>query len=141
MDVDLMFEILSIFVRQIIQINVDIIIDILIFEKFRFYEGNKKGVLINLFGLCFGFYGQIFVVDSSKGKLFLVRFYYFVDVIEICVGFSLLLVVVYRDGVVYVVEYIGGKVIYIDLEGKTVYNFDRMIVKELKIVLKDLKIL
>ena len=141
MDVDSMLEISSTSVRQIIQTNVDTITDTLIPEKFRLYEGNKKGVLTNPSGLCLGPHGQIFVVDSSKGKLFSARLHYPVDVTEICAGLSLPLAVAYRDGVVYVAEYTGGKVTYIDLEGKTVYNPDRMTVKELKTVLKDLKIL
>ena len=50
------------------------------------------------------------------------------------------LAVAYREGVVYVVEYTGSKVSYINLEGKTVYNPDKMTVKDLKAVLKDLKL-
>ena len=34
-----------------------------------------------------------------------------------------------------------GKISYIHLEGKTVYNPEKMTVKELKMVLKDLKLL
>ena len=46
------------------------------------------------------------------------------------------LAVAYRQGVVYIAEYSGGKISYIDLEGKTVYNPEKMTVKELKVVLK-----
>ena len=70
MDVDSMLEISSTSVRQIIQVNVDTITDTLIPEKFRLYERNEKGVMTNPSGLCLGPHGQIFLVDSSKGKLF-----------------------------------------------------------------------
>ena len=60
---------------------------------------------------------------------------------ELCTGLSLPLAVAYREGVVYVAEYEGGKVSYIDLKGKTVCNPERMTVKELTVVLKDLKLL
>ena len=50
------------------------------------------------------------------------------------------LAVAYRQGVVYFVQSSGGKISYIDLEGKMVYNPEKMTVKGLKVVLKDLKL-
>ena len=35
------------------------------------------------------------------------------------------LAVAYRQGIVYVAEYSGGKISYIDLDGKTVYNREK----------------
>ena len=66
MDVDSMLEISSAPVRQIIHSNVDTLIP----EKFRLYEGNKKGVMRNSSAVCLGPHGQLFLVDSCKGKLF-----------------------------------------------------------------------
>ena len=141
MDIDSMLEISSASVRQVIQTNVDTITDTLIPEKFRLYEGNKKGVLTNPSAVCLGPHGQLFLVDSCKGQLFSARLHYPVDVTEICSSLRIPLAVTYRQGVVYFAEYSGGKISYIDLEGKTVYNPEKMTVKELKVVLKDLKLL
>ena len=80
-------------------------------------------------------------MDSCKGQLFSARLHYPVDVTEICSSLRIPLAVAYRQGVVYIAEYSGGKISYIDLEGKTVYNPEKMTVKELKVVLKDLKLL
>lgn len=66
MDFDSMLEISSAPVRQIIHSNVDTLIP----EKFRLYKGNKKGVVRNSSAVCLGPHGQLFLVDSCKGKLF-----------------------------------------------------------------------
>ena len=135
MDVGSMLEISSAPVRQVTQTSVDTITDALIPVKFRLYEGNKKGVLTNSSAVCLRPYGQLFLVDSCKGNLFSARLHYPVDLTEICSSLRMPLAVAYRQEVVYVAEFSGSKISYIDLEGKMVYNPEKMTIKELKAVL------
>lgn len=134
-DVGSMLEISSAPVRQVIQTNVDTITDTLIPVKFRLYEGNKKGVLTKSPAVFLRPYGQLFLVDSCKGNLFSARLHYAVDVTDIRSSLRMPLAVTYGQGVVYVAEYSRSKISYIDLEGKMVYNPEKMTIKELKGVL------
>lgn len=68
MDVDSILEISSAAVRQIIQSEAGVITNTLIPEKFRLYDGNKRGILTNPSSVCTRPPGQLFLVDSSKGK-------------------------------------------------------------------------
>ena len=91
--------------------------------------------------ICLGPHRQLLLVDASRSKVFSARLHYPVDVTEKCNGLNTLLAVVYRAGVVvYVAEYTGSKVSSINLEGKTVYNPERITVKDMKVILKDLKL-
>ena len=142
MDVDSMLEISSAPVRHIIHTSAETITDTIIPEKFRLYEGKKgKGILISPSGVCMGPPGQLLVVDSSRGKLFSARLHYPVDVTEVCSSLSMPLSVAYREGVVYMAEYAGSKISFVDLEGKTVVDPEKMTVKDLKKVLSDLNLL
>ena len=138
MDVDLILEISSTALRQIIQSEAGVITNTLIPQKFRLYDGNKRA---NPSSVCTGPAGQVFLVDSSKGKLFSARLHYPVDVTEICSSLKVPLAVAYKEGVVYVGEYTGKKISYVDLQGKTVYNPENMSVKELKVALGQLNLL
>ena len=76
--------------------------------------------MINPSGVCMRPPGQLLVVDSSRGKLFSARLmHYPVDVTEVCSSLSMPLSVAYREGVVYMAEYAGSKISFVDLEGKT----------------------
>lgn len=56
-------EILSLFVWKIFIENVEIVIYIVVFEKYRLREDNKRGVFKVFIGICKGFLGYIFVSD------------------------------------------------------------------------------
>ncbi len=100
MDVDSILEVSSAAVRQIIQSEVGVITNTLIPETFRLYDGNKRGILTNPSSVCTGPPGQLFLIDSSKGKLFSARLHYPVDVTETCSGLKTPLAVAYKKGVV-----------------------------------------
>lgn len=79
MDVDSMLEISSQAVRNVINDKVETVTNTIIPEKFRIYEGNKKGVLDSPTAECLGPFGSIYIADTAKGKLFSARLHYPVD--------------------------------------------------------------
>ena len=80
MDIDYMLQISSLTVIKVFEDKVETITQTIIPEKFRLYEGNKKGVLQSPAGICLGPPGTIILTDSGKRKLFLARLHYPVDV-------------------------------------------------------------
>lgn len=103
MYVDIVVEICFLEVRKGFQ-KVNWIVQILVFEVYRFYDGNKEGVLESLVSVCLVFWGTLLIVDKEKGKIFFVRLYYFVDVVEIVIGFSCFVVIIYSYGLLLIVE-------------------------------------
>ena len=60
-----------------------IIVQTLVPEIYRLYEGNKKGILQSPTSVSLVPYGKLFVVDASKGTLLSTRLHYPVDVVEL----------------------------------------------------------
>ena len=59
------------------------VVETIVPEKYRLYDGNKTGVLQNSTEVCVGPHGAIFVADTTKGKVFSARLHYPVDVSEV----------------------------------------------------------
>lgn len=76
----------------------------LVFEVYCLYDGNKEGVLKSLVSVCLVFWGMLLVIDKEKGKILFVCFYYFVDVVEIVFGLSCFVVIMYRYGLLLIVD-------------------------------------
>ena len=83
MDVGSMLEISDHTVRNIVSTGAPYITKTLIPEKYRLYEGNKKGVVSNLSGICLASPGTFLFTDSHEEKLYSAPLHYPVDVVEI----------------------------------------------------------
>lgn len=101
--VEFMFFIVKLLVRDVI-CEVLFFVQIIILEIFCLYKGNFKGLIVNFIGVCVGDYGSLFIIDNKKLSLFLVCFYYLVDVIEILKVLKYFNGVVYSSGIVFVVD-------------------------------------
>ena len=69
MDVDTVIEICSPEVRKGLQ-RVSWIVQTLVPEVYRLYDGNKEGVLSSPVSVCPASWGTLFVADKEKGKVF-----------------------------------------------------------------------
>mgnify|MGYP001798019286 CR=1 FL=1 len=138
MDVESFLEICSPAVQTVIKEHIKTsVVETIVPEKYRVYDGNKTGVLQNPTGVCVGPHGTIFVADTTKGKVFSARLHYPVDVSEVCTSLEQPASVAYGDGVLYVAEKITGSVVCIDIEGNTVLNPMKMTVAQIQKCLKD----
>ena len=140
MDVNSMLEISSEVVRNTIKDKVKFITNTIIPERFRVYEGNKRGILQNPTAVCLGPYGSIYIADTGKGKLFSSRLHYPVDVTEICASLNCPLDIAYKDGGIYIAEYGAGRVSCVDMDNSLIYNPSKMNVRQLKRALEKLKL-
>ena len=140
MDVNSMLEISSEVVRNTIKDKVKFITNTIIPERFRVYEGNKRGILQNPTAVCLGPYGSIYIADTGKGKLFSARLHYPVDVTEICASLNCPLDIAYKDGGIYIAEYGAGRVSCVDMDNSLIYNPSKMNVRQLKRALEKLKL-
>ena len=136
MDVDSMLEISSNLVRNVISSKAEYITQTIIPEVYRVYDGNKKGVIGAPTGICKGNHGTMLVVDICGGA-YSARLHYPVDVNEITTGLKTPLGIAYRNGVVYFSESAGGAIRVLDLQGKAIYNPNKLTAKDLRKILKQ----
>ena len=141
MDVESMLEISDYTVRNIVSTGAPYITETLIPEKYKLYEGNKKGVVSSPSGICLASPGTFLFTDSREGKLHSAQLHYPVDVVESSSSLCTLVGVAFKDGVVYIADNGNIRIAYCDLSGKIVYDLARLTVKELKKVLEDLKLI
>ena len=87
MDVDTVVEICSPEVRKGLQ-RANWIVQTLVPEVYRLYDGNKEGVLKIPVSVCPASWGTLLVADKEKGKILSARLHYPVDVVEIVSGLS-----------------------------------------------------
>jgi hypothetical protein len=138
MDVESFLEICCPEVQTVINKHVHTsIVETIVPEKYRLYDGNKTGVFKHPTGLCMGPHGTIFVADATKGKVLSARLHYPVDVSEVCFSLKQPVPVAYGNGVLYAAEKITGLVICVDIEGNTILNPSRMTVSQLQKSLKE----
>ena len=130
-----LLEISSEKVLEVISSHKDVV-QKLVPEKYRLYEGNKKGVLKSPTSVYVGPYGKILLVDSGKGALLSARLNYPVDVVELAKGLRLPMSVDYRGDIVVVAESAADRIAVLDLEGKILLNPSRMNVKQLEAALR-----
>lgn len=140
MDVDSMLEISSEVVRNTIKDKVKFLTNTIIPERFRVYEGNKRGILQSPTAVCIGPYGSIYIADTGKGKLFSSRLHYPVDVNEICASLNCPLDIAYKDGGIYIAEYGARRLSCVDIDYSLIYNPSKMNVSQLKRALEKLKL-
>lgn len=126
MDVDSMLEISSEVVRNTIKDKVKFLTNTIIPERFRVYEGNKRGILQSPTAVCIGPYGSIYIADTGKGKLFSSRLHYPVDVNEICASLNCPLDIAYKDGDIYIAEYGARRLSCVDIDYSLIYNPSKM---------------
>lgn len=136
MDVDTLLEISSEDVLKVLSSH-KTIVQTLVPEKYRLYEGNKKGVLRSPTAVCLGPYGKLLVADAGKGTLLSARLHYPVDVTELAKGLNLPMSVDYTDGIAVVAESAGDRIAVLDLEGKLLLNPSQMNVRQLEAALKE----
>lgn len=133
MVVESFLEICSPEVQNVIKQHVKTsVVETIVPEKYRLYDGNKTGVLQNPTGVFVGSHGAIFVADTTKGKVFSARLHYPVDVSEVCSSLEQPISVAYSGGVLYVAEKINGSVVCIDIEENTVLKPMKMTVVQLQ---------
>lgn len=135
MDVDSMLEISSEVVRNTIKDKVKFLTNTIIPERFRVYEGNKRGILQSPTALCIGPYGSIYIADTGKGKLFSSRLHYPVDVNEICASLNCPLDIAYKG--IYIA---AGRLSCVDIDYSLIFNPSKMNVSQLKRALEKLKL-
>ena len=100
MDVESMLEISDYTVRNIITTDVPYITETLIPEKYRLYEGNKKGVVSSPSGICLASPGTFLFTNSCEEKLYSARLYYPVDIVELSSSLCTRVGVAFKDGVI-----------------------------------------
>lgn len=88
MDVDTVVEICSPELRKGLQ-RANWIVQTLVPEVYRLYDGNKEGVLKSAVSVCPASWGTLLVADKEKGKILSARLHYPVDVVEIVSGLSM----------------------------------------------------
>ncbi|CAG2235332.1 unnamed protein product [Mytilus edulis] len=136
MDVDASLEISSKPVRNIVS-GIKTITHTIIPEKYRLYEDNKKGTLSSPIAVCITENGMLLIADAAKGKLFSARLHYPVDVVEITGKLNHPIGVAYTKEVIYVSDLTEKAIFFLDLKGNSVYDPDRMTIKQLQKALKD----
>ena len=120
MDVESMLEISSQQVRNAISSNVETITDTIIPEKFRVYEGNKKGLLDSPTVVYMGPFGTVYVCDAAKGNSS-ARLHYPVDMNEIYGSLYRPVDIAYTEGSVFIAEYRAARLSCVDLDYNMVY--------------------
>lgn len=79
---------------------------IVVLEKYRIIDYNKKGILKSFVGMIMGLFGNVFISDVEIGKVVKVRVFYYLVSVVIEVDFLDCLVgIVNNNGVVYIVEF------------------------------------
>ena len=136
MDVDTLLEISSEDVLKVLSSH-KTIVQMLVPEKYRLYEGNMKGVLRSPTAVCLGPYGKLLVADAGKGTLLPACLHYPLDVTELAEGLNLPMSVDYTDGIAVVAESAGDRIAVLDLEGKLLLNPSQMNVRQLEAALKE----
>ena len=136
MDVDTVIEICSPEVRQGLQ-KVQWLVQSLVPEPFRLYDGNKQGVLETPVCVCPASWGTLLVADKERGKIFSARLHYPVDVVEVASGLKCPLAMTHRDGLLVISELGKEQLLCYDLNGDYFLNPDKMTVKQLQKALKD----
>ena len=139
MDVDSLLDISSENVLKVLD-SFEVVVQTLVPERYRLYEGNKRGVLKSPTDICLGPYGKVLVVDAGKGALLSARLHYPVDVIEIAKGLKLPMSVDHHDGLVIVAESGADRIVAKDFDCKTLLNPNQMTAKQIEEALKERKI-
>ena len=103
MDVDTVVEICSPEVRKGLQ-KANWIVQTLVPEVYRLYDGNKEGVLKSPVSVCPASWGTLLVTDKEKGKILSARLHYPVDVVEIVSGLSCPVAITYRHGLLLIAD-------------------------------------
>ena len=103
MDVDTVVEICSPEVRKGLQ-RANWIVQTLVPEVYRLYDGNKEGVLKSPVSVCPASWGTLLVADKEKGKILSTRLHYPVDVVEIVSGLSCPVAITYRHGLLLIAD-------------------------------------
>jgi len=98
-------------VREVIR-KVPALVQTVIPETFRLYEGNAKGLLENPTGICVCDHRNLFITDNKKSRLFLARLHYPVDVTEVSKSLKSPNGVAYTSGVVFVTDTGNKRVAY-----------------------------
>ena len=140
MDVDTVVEICSPEVRKGLQ-RVNWIVQTLVPEVYRLYDGNKEGVLKSPVSVCPASWGTLLVADKEKGKILSARLHYPVDVVEVVTGLSCPVAIAYSHGLLLIADVGKQRIVCSDLTGDHFLNPDKMTVKQLRKALKDRQLL
>ena len=140
MDVDTVVEICSPEVRKGLQ-RANWIVQTLVPEVYRLYDGNKEGVLKIPVSVCPASWGTLLVADKEKGKILSARLHYPVDVVEIVSGLSCPVSITYRHGLLLIADVGKQQILCSDLTGDHFLNPEKMTVKQLRKALKDRRLL
>ena len=140
MDVDTVVEICSPEVRKGLQ-RVNWIVQTLVPEVYRLYDGNKEGVLKSPVSVCPASWGTLLVADKEKGKILSARLHYPVDVVEVVTGLSCPVAITYSHGLLLIADVGKQRIVCSDLTGDHFLNPDKMTVKQLRKALKDRQLL
>ena len=140
MDVDTVVEICSPEVRKGLQ-RANWIVQTLVPEVYRLYDGNKEGVIKIPVSVCPASWGTLLVADKEKGKILSARLHYPVDVVEIVSGLSCPVAITYRHGLLLIADVGKQQILCSDLTGDHFLNPEKMTVKQLRKALKDRRLL
>ena len=140
MDVDTVVEICSPEVRKGLQ-RANWIVQTLVPEVYRLYDGNKEGVLKIPVSVCPASWGTLLVADKEKGKILSAHLHYPVDVVEIVSGLSCPVAITYRHGMLLIADVGKQPILCTDLTGDHILNPEKMTVKQLRKALKDRRLL
>ena len=139
MDVDTVIEIGSPDVQQGLA-NAKLIVQTLIPEVYRIYEGNKEGVLRSPVSVCPAFWGKILISDKDMGKIS-ARLHYPVDVTEVVSGLNNPVGIAFSDGPLLIAELGEQRIACCDLTGEYFLNPEKMtVIKQLLKALNDRKL-
>ena len=140
MDVDTVVEICSPEVRKGLQ-RANWIVQTLVPEVYRLYDGNKEGVLKIPVSVCPASWGTLLIADKEKGKILSARLHYPVDVVEIVSGLICPVAITYRHGLLLIADVGKQQILCFDLTGDHFLNPEKMTVKQLRKALKDRRLL
>ena len=121
MDVDTVVEICSPEVRKGLQ-RANWIVQTLVPEVYRLYDGNKEGVLKSPVSVCPASWGTLLVTDKAKGKILSARLHYPVDVVEIVSGLSCPVAITYSHGLLLIADVGKQQILCSDLTGDHFLN-------------------
>ena len=133
MDVDTVVEICSPEVRKGLQ-KVNCIVQTLVPEVYRFYDGNKAGVLESPVSVCPASWGILLIADKEKGKIFYTCLHYPIDVVD--TGLSCPVAITYSHGLLLIAAIGKQQIVCSDLTQDHFLNPDKMNVKQLQKALK-----
>lgn len=139
-DVDTVVEICSPEVRKGLQ-RANWIVQTLVPEVYRLYDGNKEGVLKSSVSVCPASWGTLLVAEKEKGKILSAPLHYPVDVVEIVSGLSCPVAITYRHGLLLIADVGKQPILCSDLTGDHILNPEKMTVKQLRKALKDRRLL